>query len=209
MSLSLGFSLSHRLVHRLTPVQRLGLATSELQLRRDLVEAIHGEQYTPKATCPRCDHALTDLEIMRGFNDNPRDYTTGCPKCKRRFLARLQRSTHGIKVEMAYYCPMQTLDQMRDLVNVPLEALRTTYASVYNSAVVHFGGIRQAFTKLGITYIHQVDPSWKQQVAPFLGKMADTVIAELIGVSVSAVRKLRWGMGIDAYSKREAAENMS
>ncbi|MCR4312254.1 MAG: hypothetical protein NUV56_03140 [Candidatus Uhrbacteria bacterium] len=209
MSFSLCCSQSCRLAQRLTNTQRLALATSELQLRRDLVEAIHGEQYTPRATCPKCEHALTDLEIMRGFNDNPRDYTTGCPKCQHRFLARLYRSTNGIKVEMAYFCPMQTLDQMGDLVNVPLDTFRTTHAAVYNSAVVHFGGIRQAFTKLGVTYIHQVDPNWKEQVGPFLGKMADTVIAELVGVTTYAVRKLRKEMYIDVYSRREAADSMS
>jgi hypothetical protein len=146
---------------------------------------------------------------MKGFKDDPRDYTTGCPKCNCRFPPRLYRSTFGGFVEMAFYCPTQTLDQMRNLANVTLDDFRTEHSAVYNSAVVHFGGLKQAFKRLGLTYAYEADLDWRKSVEPFLGKMADTVIAELVGAPLTAVRKLRKERGIKPYSRRDEAENLS
>ena len=194
---------------RLTQAQSLVINQMQLQRHRDLVEALHGDKFEPKARCPKCQHPLTDFEIMKGFRDDPRDYTTGCPKCKHRFHAKLHRSTDIGWVEMAFYCPSQTLDQMQNLVEVPLDTFRAKYASVYNSAVVHFGGLKQAFQKINLTYTHEADLDWKNQVGPFLGKMADTVIAQLVGAAVKEVRALRKERGVRTYNRRREAEALA
>ena len=98
MGLFLGPVPKQELRHetRLTHAQPVAVNIAQLQHHRDLVEAVHGDKFSPKAVCPACLHPLTDYEIMKGFKDDPRDYTTGCPKCTHRFLARRYRSTsHG------------------------------------------------------------------------------------------------------------------
>ena len=193
MRMSLHITQSQRQTHelRLTQAQRLAVDTAQLQRRRDLVNAVHGDTFKPKATCPLCHHPLTDLEIMKGFKDDPRDYTTGCPMCNERFLARLHhRSMHDGSIETPFYCPTQTLDQMHNLTDIPLDEF-------------------QAFKRIGLVYTHEADLDWKKQVKPFLGKMADTVIAELVGAPLKTVRKLRKEHGIKAYSRREEAEDPS
>lgn len=211
MEMSFRMTYRQELRHeiRLTHAQTIAVDMAQLQWRRDLIEAVHGDKFSPKAVCPACQHPLTDYEIMKGFKDDPRDYTTGCPKCEHRFPPRLHRSTNSGSMEMVFFCPTQTLDRMRNLMDVPLDAFRTKHAEVYNSAVVHFGGLKQAFKKLGLTYAHEADLDWRKRVEPFLGKMADTVIAELVGAPLITVRKLRKERGIKAYSRREEAESLS
>ncbi len=195
--------------HRITYSHDIALAMARLQLRRDLVEAVHGASFSPRASCPACEHALTDYEIMKGFKDDPHDYTTGCPKCQHRFFPRLARATGSGSAEVAFFCPTQTLDQLPRLVSASLDDFRTTHAGIYNSAIVHFGGLRQAFKKIGLTYAYEADLDWRVQVVPFLGKMADTVIAELVGAPVTAVRKLRKHFGIAVYSTRQEVEDLA
>eukprot|EP00808_Paulinella_micropora_P009343 g18473.t1 len=38
--------------------------------------------------CPECHRPLKDLEIREGWTDSPDDYTTECPDCSERFVAR-------------------------------------------------------------------------------------------------------------------------
>ncbi len=188
---------------RLTQRQRLILRTVQLQFRRDLVGALHNDTFSPKAVCPRCFQKLTDLEIMQGFKEDPRDYTTECPHCGHRFSPRLYRSTGSVQLDTAFFCPAQTLDQMYARSETPLEEFRTHHAAVYYSTILHFGGLKQAFAKIGLTYAHEAELDWKNRVGPFLGKMADTVIAELVDAPVASIRKLRRDQGIKAYRKRD------
>ena len=208
MSLTLSHRVEQRITQRLTQSQGLAIDIAQLQLRRDLTDTIHGEEYKPRAECLKCGYQLTDLEIMKGFNDDPRDYTTCCPKCNDRFEPALVHKTVSGSVQRAFYCPLQTLDRLRDLVQTPLEELMgNKHASVYYSAIAHFGGIKQAFKRLGLTYAFASDLDWKKAIGPFLGKMADSVIAEIVGSSSSAIRRLRQRAGAPAYNRRrEAAE---
>lgn len=199
--------LQQRISQRLSVSQRQALNTVQLALRRGLVDALNGEHYEPRAVCTKCGHALTDLEIMKGFNDDPNDYTTGCPLCSTRFQPRMVHRAIGGTIERAFYCPMQTLDRLTGLENTPLaELMSGENASVYYSAVAHFGGIKQAFRKLGLEYAYASDLEWKKIVEPFLGKMADSVIAELVGSTSSAVGRLRQRKGIARYSRKREEE---
>jgi hypothetical protein len=207
-------SCSQRVGHRIELAQRLTASqvvkvdTIQLQRRRELVEALHGEKYTPRASCPECSHDLSDYEIMKGFKDDPRDYTTCCPKCQHRFLPRMFHVREGGTTDIAFYCPMQILDRLPALKDVPLDEFRTKHAAEYSSAVIHFGGLKQAFAKIDLIYAHEAALDWKNQVGSFLGKMPDTVIAELVGAKAWAVRRLRRDQGILAYSRRVEAENL-
>ncbi len=192
---------------RLTHEQKMMIDMSQLQLRRDVVEALYGEKFSPRATCPVCNHALTDFEIMKGFRTDPTDYTTKCPKCRKRFLARLHRSTKSGWIEMAFYCPSQTLGKLKDMTSVSLADFQSINREIYNSAIIHFGGLKQAFKQIGLTYKHEADLDWKNRIGLFLGKMPDTVIAELVFVSTATVSKVRRERGIRAYNKRTEAEN--
>jgi len=207
ISLTLGHCLQQQV--RLTHAQSQAVNIAQLQRHRNLVEAYRGYKFSPRATCPNCYHVLTDYEIMKGFRDDPHDFTTRCPKCNHRFCPRLYCSTNESSFELAFFCPVQTLDQIKNLVDVPLDTFQTKHASIYNSAVAHFGGLKQAFKKLGLTYTYEADLDWRKHVKPFLGKMADTVIAELVGAHPSSIRRFRKKLGIKAYNRRKEAESLS
>lgn len=198
-----GIQVETRQSYRLTHAQTQEFGQHLLQMRLNLIEALYGEQYTPKASCPKCSHPLSGYEILKGFNSDPNDFLTTCPECWHRFPARIHQRTAGGYAEIAFYCPAQTLAQLPDLVDVPLDAFRTLHAEVYHSAVVHFGGLKQAFAKIGCAYAHTTDLDWQNVVRPYLGKLPDTVIAELASAPLSMVRKLRKNAGIRPFSKRE------
>ncbi len=208
MSMSIGHRLEQRITQRLSISQRQAVYIAQLSLRRGLTDALHDEQYEPRAVCDKCHHVLTDAEIMKGFNDNPRDYTTGCPACQHRFEPSLVHKTVSGSIQRAFFCPLQTLDRLAGLIQTPLEELVSKHGSVYYSAVAHFGGIKQAFKKLGLKYAFASDLDWKKIVGPFLGKMADSVIAEIVGSSTSVIRRLRHKAGLPAYSQRREAEEL-
>jgi hypothetical protein len=168
------------------------------------VRALHGEKYNSKGDCSKCGHQLTYIEILKGFARDPRDFTTKCPKCGNRFAPKLIRHQKYGDIEVSFYCPEQTLDQLKQIGSVPLYDFQTKYAAVYQSAVIHFGGLQQAFKKIGVTYICMI-PNWEKRVRKFLGRMPDSKIAELVGVSASTVRKVRTGFGIKSFLERKNA----
>ena len=44
---------------------------------------------TDRETCPKCNRKMNLVDVWNGFVDNdPNDYTTVCPSCGRRFVAR-------------------------------------------------------------------------------------------------------------------------
>jgi len=149
MKISMGPSmrLKVRQEARLTQSQIEDVEVELLHRQRALVSALYGgDQFAPKADCSMCGHHLTDREIMREFRDDPTDFTTGCPNCKYRFLPKLFRSTLGGSVETPFFCPVQTLERLRGLENVPFEDFQTGQkVGIYQSAVAHFGGLKQAF----------------------------------------------------------------
>lgn len=203
MRMNAGQSLQQKIGQKLNQKQSLAIRQGLLLRQRELVEAVQGTRYQPRAECLACGHRLTDLEILKGFRDDPTDYTTQCPKCKARFEPKLYAASQYSRVLVAYYCPTQTLQQLPALRDVSLYEFRTKYSAVYNSAVVHFGGLKQAFARLGMTYAHEADLDWRKNVGPFLGKMPDTVIAKLLGTKVGQVRRLRNSKGIGPFRHRD------
>lgn len=204
-SMEQGHEVSQTVTHKKTMSQRQDVAIQQtmLQRQRELVEAVCGIRYQPHGDCGQCGHRLTDLEILKGFRDDPRDYTTECPLCHWRFEPRLHASTQFTSLQIMYLCPTQTLDKLASLQNTPLDEIKSLHATAYHSALTHFGGLKQAFAQLGMEYAFEADLDWRKKVVPFLGKLPDTVIAKLLGASVWQVRRLRAAKSIAPFRVRD------
>lgn len=204
MSMGMSLSLSPRLTQtlELSQGQRLTLRLSMVQR---LALRLHGEEdsYRPKGTCPHCFRRLTPAEIMLGFNRNPNDLTTKCPRCKERFTPILIATGKASTIEVPFYCALQTLEMLKhDMVGTLLAEFKSTHASIYRSAIYHFGSLKAAFGRIGLKYTQEPRVnSWRKKVLSFLGKLPDAVIASNAHVSLRAIRKLRREKGISPYRR--------
>ncbi|MBI5135238.1 hypothetical protein HZA86_03335 [Candidatus Uhrbacteria bacterium] len=201
--------MSMRLEQRLSLKQRLGLL---LTLRLHLIDALRDEKYEPMGRCPKCEFTLTNGMILHGFNQDPGDYTTGCPKCGVRFAPKLIYRTPASQTEIPFYCPMQVLAQLSNrptfiethqpIATLPPVELKKQYPAIYHSAITHYGSLKAAFAKVGLVYAFvERDPKkdWKEKIIPALGNMPDTVIADCAEVSVCIIRRMRRERRIDRY----------
>ncbi len=192
------------LTQRLTLAQRL---ETRHALRLELLQTLHGAHGKPDATCPKCHHRLTTIEILRGFGDSPNDFTTRCPleSCAIRFEARLHCyiGTSGLsRVEMLFYCPSQTTHRLTpELSRLSPDEFRIQAPSLYFSALTHFGTLKRAFEEVRLVYTYLEIRDWKNKVISFLGQLPDPVIAECVGVSTARVRSLRRKHGIAPYDQ--------
>ena len=191
---------------RLTQEQRLKVAQLSFSLRLQLVGALRDEEYEPKARCPECLRELTPLEIIKGFNQDPNDFTTCCTKCGHRFAPKLICFGDGSRIEIPFYCDTQTVSQLRGKEGLNPEQLLKEIPGVYRSAIVHYGNIKRAFEKIGINYMFDEISDWRSKVMPFLGRMPDTIIADCVNASVNAIRAMRRKLGISRYTLSKALE---
>ncbi len=191
---------------RLTLAQRMAIDNKVFHARMELIDAVYGERFDPKAECPGCAHRLEPAEILRGFNRDPDDFRTTCPKCKQRFEAKLYRSERYGRIEVPFYCPCQTLNWLHSCDRVPIEEFKKRYPAVYNSAKVHFGTLRAAFLQIQVEYGHDEQRDWKEKVVAYLGKLPDTVIASCVNVSTRLIRMLRKQHGIEAFRRSSLVE---
>ena len=206
MTLSLGQSLRQTQRIRLSQVQRIALQELGFSLRLQLVEALHGERYEPRAECPSCGRKMTPGEIIRGFNVDPRDFTTQCPECRHRFAPSLICFGNGSEIVLPFFCASQTLAQLPGKEMLTPEQFARAHPAIYRSAIVHHGGLRRAFAKIGVVYGGEEISDWRAKVAPFLGRMPDTIIAECADVGVRAIRKFRRELGIARYTLAAALD---
>lgn len=209
---TMSISMGHRLHHsvqiaqslRLSKAIRVQIQGRALQLRLGLIGALRGEQYTPRGTCPSCGRKMTALEIIKGFNTDPNDFSTLCSGCNTRFQPQLVCFGNGSSLELPFWCDCQTLYHLQGKETMSPEKLMVEHPAIYRSAIVHHGGIKQAFAKNGVAYPFKEISDWKSKVGAFLGKLPDTVIAECASVSVRAVRKVRNDLGIARYTVKVA-----
>lgn len=198
LSLSFGTEVNTELAVEL----QTRVETRLLELREELVEALRGERFTPHAICS-CGHTLTSLEIIKGFNTDPTDYNTTCSVCGNRFRPNLTVSSALGLASVLFYCPAQTLDQIKGKEHLAPEVWKSGDTSLYRSAIYHFGGMAQAFAQLGVEYPFEELPDWQQKIGDFLGTMPDTTIAECVGQPVSVIRKIRRELGIDRFRRSD------
>jgi len=205
--ISLGCSLRQTqrlaLSLRLTPVQRVQIQGLSLSLRLALVQELRGERYEPRATCPKCGRKLTPVEIIHGFNQNPNDFTTCCTGCGYRFEPSLVCFSDGSQIVLPFWCESQTLEHLRGKETLPPEELARAYPAIYRSAIVHHGGIRRAFAKIGAEYPFEEIGDWRNKIRPFLGRLPDTIIATCVDVSVATIRGIRRRHGVRRYTVRK------
>lgn len=195
------YSRVHTNARVLTTQQQAPVHAYKFLVRLALVAELRGERYEPKGKCPACGRDMTPVEIIRGFNQDPNDYTTACTACGYRFAPTLICfGDNNSPIEIPFYCDIQTLEQLRGRDNLSPEQLARICPGVYRSAIVHHGGIRSAFKKIGIDYPFEEISAWQNKVAPFLGRLPDTVIADSAGVKVSAIRALRKKLGVERYT---------
>ena len=89
------------------------------------------------------------------------------------------------------------------------EQIAQKYPSEYRSAVMHFGNLHEAFGILGIEYqFPRAALDWRNKVLAFVGKLPDTEIARVTGVSATTIRHWRQHHKIPAYNRRDELENI-
>lgn len=206
--MSLSMTQSHQLEQNLEQRQTIHqLQAQRLELRIELMQALYSidsrDTYRPRATCPDCNHGLTVEEILRGFNRDPLDLTTQCPICKSRFEARLVSRSMVSEINLRFYCPAQALHALPIYRDKTPEEIHTTNSALFESVRLHFGGFREAFRQIGITYRPRRQPDWQEKVRPFLGQAPDTLIASVAEVSPATIRRLRRRHGIGRYWRSE------
>lgn len=193
---------------RFSQEQRLLLQSHCFNSRLALIKALRDEEYKPKAKCPSCGRELTPVEILKGFNQDPNDFTTGCSGCGHRFEPRLVCLGDYGTIELPFWCDSQTLARLRGLESLsPLE-LSNKHPAVYRSAIIHHGGFYRAFEKIGINYPFEEISDWKEKITPFFGRLPDTIIAECVNVSARVIRRIRQKLGISRYTLRQSLEEI-
>lgn len=173
-----------------------------LTLRTELILALHNERYQPEATCPNCHVELTSEAILIGFNHDPNDFTTSCPLCNTRFRPKLVCLSDNGSIEMPFYCDIQSLSLLKGMEDLTPEQLKREHSEIYRSTIYHYGTIRNAFNAMGVRYEFGEIENWSDKIQPFLGRLPDTVIAKYAGQPVSAIRRMRNGLGIPRYIKQ-------
>jgi hypothetical protein len=177
----------------------IGLRQYLTETRAELAQTLRGEKFEPSARCPKCSRKLTAVEILKGFNDNPTDFTTACPKCGERFPASLINYGRVFRTELQFYCARQVVEQLRGFDHFTPEEISRANQSVFQSAIYHFGSLRQAFEKIDRTYSFDEVGAWREKIQPFLGRLPDTIIAECVDVPVSAIRYMRRKLEIPCF----------
>ncbi len=204
MSMSMSMRQEQRQTMRMSLEQRAAYDDHIHGLVLSLSGAIREERYEPTARCPSCFTAMKPMEILRGFTNDPDDFTTGCTKCEKRFEPHLICFGHGSSVELKYYCPCQVLGRLRNLSSRQPEEIAREMPSEYRSAIIHHGTLRAAFKKIGVDYSFPEISGWESKAQPFLGKLPDAVIARCCGVSPTAVRRRRYAAKLPTFNRWKA-----
>ena len=211
MGMSMGFSQEMRqrqeVVQALTFEQRLENSNAILQMRLNLITELQGLEFSIQATCPKCGRVLSPAEVLRGFNRDPQDYNTTCPRCRHRFGAELINKSAASNMSVPFLCPAQTLVALDIRGHLTPGALQKGSPAVFYSAIANFGSIETAFKEAGINYQFAKQLDWKTKVITFLGRLPDTEIARCVSVSTGTIRRLRKANGISPFDSREALNN--
>lgn len=181
---------------------------NNLQLRLWLTQELSGggnpeNSFRPMAGCPSCKRGLSAAEILKGFTADPADMTTECPDCKERFEARLVNHSGLGSMSVRFYCREQTLAAIRGLKDAGPDEIKRRDLGLFQSALAHFGSLANAFAKIGVEYSITSIPNWQDKVVPFLGQAPDSMIAEIVGVSKTTIRRWRRKRFIPRYYQPE------
>lgn len=171
----------------------------KISLRLEMIRAFRGERYKVKAACPNCGYLLSVAQVIKGFNRDPQDTTTKCPRCKQRFSAHLYQSNSYVSMTLVFLCPVQTLEQLKGLSDLRPDQIKEKHLTAYTSAIFHFGNLTEAFKQLKVNYRKKEQIDWKQKIVRYLGQTSDVEIARCAGISVSTIRRLRRKLKIGRF----------
>lgn len=196
--MSLGLSLS--LTQKQEIKQSLDLS-QKIEMKIDLLGLLRGQQFRPTSVCGDCGRQLTNAEILKGFRRDVHDYTTKCPDCGKRLLAKLIIRDRFGSIEVGFLCPAQTVEalNMDYLTRLTPEEIRSRNAQAYQSAIFHYGSLKATFKLLGWDYDFDELKEMKETVVPFLGKYPDDVLANASGIDKAIIRAMRVTRKIKAF----------
>jgi len=207
LSLSLSPTLSYRqeqrLEQRLTLEQRQRIEQRMVQKHLLLIKKVHDIKYRPQCKCGGCGKMIKPVDILRGFSDDLTDTRTTCPRCGHKTQPILVgRPQESRRIEVAFYCPDQTLDHLRTIGSIPFYELERDYPVILHSATAHFGNIASAYKRIGIDYEVPAILNWQRRVKTVLGLLPDKHIADVVGTTVYQIRKLRKRFKVPGFKKR-------
>lgn len=185
---------------RLTTEMRQSVRLSQSLL---LLELQTNERLHPEGNCPNCERKLTAIEVIKGFRNNDvNDFTTGCPRCGKRFEPKLVKigMSGAMEIEYPFFCKYQALARIRRHFGKNPDEIAREFPGEYRSLIIHCGNLQKAFAEIGLSYVFPEISGWQAKIAPFLGRIPDTKIAKAVGVKVEEVRKIRKKSGIPTYS---------
>lgn len=160
--------LAQRLEHRPRLEQRH--SAQILSMRVGILSAIYPEdKFHPEGHCPDCGHKMSHEEILVGFSDDPHDTTTACPKCSKRFQPRLASQSAATKIDLPFYCELQTLGMLEELEDDSFEEIQKSHPAVLASARYYWGTLTKGFALLDIEFEGEPQLSWKDKVNGVLG----------------------------------------
>jgi hypothetical protein len=200
----------------------LGFSTEERQridsqqfaLCQDLREAIGESEFFPQTACssPGCLGMAEAARVLEWIRAGMPEAPLRCLVCTASIVLRpyLRRAGFftGSAMELPLYRAEEALERLRAQAETPFSRLRSEYGGLYHSTILQFGGLREGFVRLGVTYADVASLDWRVQVESFLGALPDAVIARIVHAPVGEIRKRRQRTGKPAYTRRGALEGL-
>lgn len=147
-----------------------------------IIEFLTGIAYRIIAICDKC-HQKADLSFLwqelRKKEDN---FAISCLHCKHRYPMQLNCKSKSEEIILPLWRPCQVVNKIGKWQKFKPEEIRLESPAIYHSAIFNFGNIRMAFKQAGITYRICPKPDWEMLIAPWLGKLSDYMIGEIVGV---------------------------
>lgn len=131
--------------------QRLKMSTQLKQAVQLTIETV----LTIKALCPQCGKDLEMRDIEAGWNDDPLDFTTQCPRCDHRFVSEIVTEHRVTKAtaSYSYLCPSQLFHALeRTLSGLPRRRLGQVMAQdkhpqLFWNMIRHHGDWKKGMVK--------------------------------------------------------------
>lgn len=137
--------------------------------------------------CPTCGWVLSKSERLMCYTTDLSNIKTRCYKCKSFYHAYIQLGD----CKYVLYAQRHIIFRLRNLWSKTPDEILKLHPAFYHSCVYNYGNITKAFLAAKIKYIYKENQDWQEKVKPFLGKLTDKVIADVVRVDPSVITKLR------------------
>ena len=184
--------------------------TQEIEAWLQLVQDIRGEKYKVEEECNHCHKKMSPAQILHGFLSDVNDFTTVCIYCKRRFETNIFCTDRfGNKKYVPLLCQAQCLHKLKKIGVISpddFENVTGEDVGVYRSLIFHFGSLHTAYKQINVKYDFPPPPDWKEKSLPFLGKIEDQHIADVMGVTKKEVMEYRKSKNILFRRRKTSAD---